>query len=64
MISRDVAACGRARAEGEGQMTLPSEMQYPHWLMVAGATLVGLGFASVAFRQNSNAESDREPKGK
>ena len=29
-------------------------MQYPHWLMVAGAALVVLGFIGFAFRQNRN----------
>ena len=30
-------------------------MQYPHWLMVAGAVLVVVGFVGLAFRKN-NAE--------
>ena len=29
-------------------------MQYPHWLMVAGAVLVVLGFIGFAFSQNKN----------
>jgi hypothetical protein len=29
-----------------------STMEYPHWLMVAGAVLVVLGFVGFAFRQN------------
>jgi hypothetical protein len=28
-------------------------MQYPHWLMVAGACLVLVGFIGLAFRKNS-----------
>ena len=32
-----------------------SAMQYPHWLMVAGAVLVVLGFIGFAFSQNKNA---------
>jgi hypothetical protein len=36
-------------------------MQYPHWLMVAGAVLVVLGFIGIAFRQNRNVEPDHEP---
>jgi hypothetical protein len=28
------------------------EMQYPHWLMVAGAAFVVLGFIGFAFRRN------------
>jgi hypothetical protein len=42
-------------------MKLLSGMQYPHWLMVAGAILVVLGFVGFAFRQNRNDEPDREP---
>lgn len=37
-------------------------MQYPHWLMVAGAMLVVLGFVGLIFRRNRDvAEADREP---
>jgi hypothetical protein len=35
-----------------------SEMEYPHWLMVAGAVLVVLGFIGVAFSQNRTVEPD------
>jgi type VI protein secretion system component VasF len=31
-----------------------SAMQYPYWLMVAGAALVVLGFIGFAFSQNKN----------
>ena len=34
-------------------------MQYPHWLMVAGAVLVLIGFIGFAFRKN-NAEPDED----
>ncbi len=52
----------RTRAEGEGEMIdALSALQYPHWLMVAGAVLVVLGFVGLAFRRNGNAEADREP---
>jgi hypothetical protein len=37
-----------------------SAMEYPHWLMVAGAVLVVLGFIGFAFRQNRNVEPDHE----
>jgi hypothetical protein len=37
-----------------------SAMEYPHWLMVAGAVLVVLGFVGFAFRQNRNAEPDED----
>jgi hypothetical protein len=36
-----------------------SDVQYPHWLMVAGALLVLLGFVGLAFRKSS-AEPDQE----
>jgi len=35
-------------------------MQYPHWLMVAGAILVVLGFIGLAFHRNRNAEPDHK----
>ena len=40
-------------------------MQYPHWLIVAGAVLVVIGFIGVAFRKgnaelrHSGSEGDR-----
>ena len=36
-------------------------MQYPHWLMVAGAVLVAIGFIGLAFRRNGDGERDHEP---
>jgi LPXTG-motif cell wall-anchored protein len=36
-------------------------MEYPHWLMVAGAVLVVLGFIGYAFRRNRNVEPDQKP---
>jgi hypothetical protein len=36
-------------------------MQYPHWLMAAGAVLVMFGIIGFAFHQNRNAEPDQEP---
>jgi hypothetical protein len=35
-------------------------MQYPHWLMVAGAVLVVLGFIGLALRQKRDVERDDE----
>jgi hypothetical protein len=35
-------------------------MQYPHWLMVAGAVLVVLGFIGLALRQKRGVELDDE----
>jgi hypothetical protein len=34
---------------------------YPHYLMIAGAILVVVGFVGFAFRQNGNLKPDREP---
>ena len=34
-----------------------SSMEYPHWLIVAGAVLLVLGFIGLAFRQRKNAEA-------
>jgi len=31
-----------------------SAMQYPHWLMIAGAVLVVFGFIGFAFSKNRN----------
>jgi hypothetical protein len=33
----------------------------PHWLMVAGAALVTLGFIGFAFHRNRNAKPDQKP---
>jgi len=44
----------------EEMMDALSEMQYPHWLMVAGAILVVLGFIGLAFHRNRNAEPDHK----
>jgi hypothetical protein len=38
-----------------------SAMEYPHWIMVAGAVLVVAGFIGLAFRQNRTVEPDHEP---
>ena len=35
-------------------------MQYPQWLMVAGAVLVVLGFIGLALRQKRDVELDDE----
>jgi hypothetical protein len=31
-----------------------SAMEYPHWLMMAGAILVAAGFIGLAFHRNKN----------
>jgi hypothetical protein len=35
-----------------------SGMQYPHWLMVAGAILVALGSVGFAFRQKRDHQEE------
>ena len=35
-------------------------MEYPHWLMIAGAVSVALGFVGFAFSRNKN-ESQEHP---
>jgi uncharacterized protein HemX len=37
-----------------------SAMEYPHWLMIAGAVLVAFGFVGFAFSQNKNEGESRE----
>jgi hypothetical protein len=34
---------------------LLSDWEYPHWMMMAGAILVALGFMGFAFHRNRNA---------
>jgi hypothetical protein len=38
-------------------MTVLSSIEYPHWLMIAGALLLVLGFAGLVWRQRGLAES-------
>ena len=40
-----------------------SALEYPHWMMVAGAGLVVLGFIGFAFGQNRNVETDQKKLG-
>jgi hypothetical protein len=35
-----------------------SSMEYPHWLIVAGAVLLVLGFVGLALRQRGNEADD------
>jgi hypothetical protein len=35
-----------------------SSMEYPHWLIVAGAVLLALGLAGLALRQRGNENDD------
>jgi hypothetical protein len=48
---------------GDGEMTWLSEMEYPHWLMVAGALLVVAGFIGLGFSRYMNpaAENNLHP---
>jgi hypothetical protein len=36
-------------------------MEYSHWLIVAGAVLVAIGFIGLAFRRDSDVEPNQEP---
>jgi hypothetical protein len=37
-------------------------VQYPHWMMVAGATFVLVGFVGFAFRKNKAAPDENDPE--
>ena len=37
-------------------------MQYPHWLMVAGAVLVVIGFIGFAFHKNNAEPVENNPE--
>jgi hypothetical protein len=39
-----------------------SGIQYPHWLMVAGAVLVVVGFIGFAFHKNHNEPAEKNLK--
>ena len=39
-----------------------STMQYPHWLMVAGAVLVVIGFIGFAFHKNNAEPVENNPE--
>jgi hypothetical protein len=39
-----------------------SAMEYPHWLMIAGAVMVVIGFIGFAFSRNRNLKPDHEPE--
>ena len=38
-----------------------AQMEYPHWLIVAGAVLVVIGFIGLAFRRNTDVETNHGP---
>jgi hypothetical protein len=37
-------------------------MEYPHWMMIAGAGLVVIGFIGFAFRKNNAASGEDDPE--
>ena len=41
-----------------------SAMEYPHWMMMAGAILVAAGFIGLAFHRNRNVETDQKNPGR
>jgi hypothetical protein len=63
-LSRVVSEIKRDRNSSEeepnakGKWPMLSAMEYPHWLLVAGAVLVVLGFIGFAFSKNINVEPD------
>ena len=40
------------------------DWEYPHWMMMAGAILVALGFIGLAFHRNRNVETDQKNPGR
>jgi hypothetical protein len=41
-----------------------SAMEYPHWMMMAGAILVAAGFIGLAFHRNRSVETDQKKLGR
>jgi len=37
------------------------DWEYPHWMMMAGAILVAVGFIGLAFHRNRIVEPDHKP---
>ncbi len=37
------------------------DWEYPHWMMMAGAILVALGFIGLAFHRHRHVEHDDQP---
>ncbi len=40
------------------------DWEYPHWMMMAGAILVALGFIGLVFHRNRNVETDLKKLGR
>jgi hypothetical protein len=38
------------------------DWEYPHWMMIAGAIFVALGFSGLAFRQNRNSAGNESSR--
>ena len=53
---------GRDRAEGKDKVTdVLSAIEYPHWLIVAGAILVMLGLVGFVFRRRTVEPTENGP---
>jgi hypothetical protein len=37
-------------------------MEYPHWMIIAGAVLVVIGFVGFAFREDNAASDENDPE--
>jgi hypothetical protein len=40
------------------------DWEYPHWMMMAGAILVAVGFIGLAFHRNRNVDTDHKKLGR
>ena len=40
------------------------DWEYPHWMMMAGAILVAVGFIGLVFHRNRNVETDQKKLGR
>jgi hypothetical protein len=43
-------------------MDLLSSIEWPHWLMIAGAVLVAMGFLGHILTRNKQADADPDPE--
>jgi len=66
-VSPDWAQRG-GNSERRGAMAkmlhLLLDWEYPHWMMMAGAILVALGFIGLVFHRNRNVETDLKKLGR
>jgi hypothetical protein len=42
-------------------MDYPLQMEYPHWLIIAGTVLLAIGFIGLAFHRKRDVEPNDEP---